>query len=90
MSGQHRELEDVNKKGVIIAPSNVIAETDLDLYSLPHDAPAAPASLFGEAKGAAIRKFEQKYLSWLLDCSGWSIARAAEPSKKDRRSSSAC
>jgi len=82
--GNVRELESVVQRSVVLAHSNRIELSDLEL-PLP-DGRAFPGTNFGNAKRKAIDGFEREYLVRLLQESEGNVSRAAQNAGKDRRS----
>lgn len=82
--GNVRELESVVQRAVVLANSNTIELSDLEL-PLAESRPL-PGTSFGNAKRRAIDGFEREYLIRLLQESEGNVSRAAQNSGKDRRS----
>lgn len=86
--GNIRELENVLRRAVILAPQPILAPDDFFWEAPPDTTSSEEQGLltFQEAKAKVIADFERSYLTGILAAHHGNISRAAEAAGKDRKS----
>jgi two-component system, NtrC family, response regulator GlrR len=80
--GNVRELQNVLTRAIVLADSDSIEPSDLDL---PEDGPATEEQSFRAMKSHAVQRFEHDFLATVLRAHDGNITRAASAVKKNRR-----
>jgi DNA-binding NtrC family response regulator len=83
--GNVRELDSVIQRAVLLAPSPVLQQDDIDLHVSYHSAVSATES-FHTAKARTIAQFERTYLHTLLTAHQGNVTHAAKQAGEARRS----
>jgi DNA-binding NtrC family response regulator len=84
--GNVRELEGVITRAVLLASSNIIGASDMDVPdSITNCHPTINQLTFKEAKNSTVRNFEYEYLLNLLSAHQGNVSRASKAAGKERR-----